>query len=341
MRILIDGHMIGQNEGGNERYTKNLLIHLSRFLELTVLLYKKYSFNSAKVKQIVFPSNDLFRLLFIPLFMILKGYETLHSSYVLPLWKPINKRYSVAIHDLGFRRYPSLYSIKDRILFSLLLPYSLWLCNNIIVPSNFIKSEFERFFPQYIHKVSVIYYGIDPVFKSLKTSSFKKQKTKLNNYFLCISSKNLRKNIKHTEETFLKTQLTNTYLYIVGNNISNHQPLTTNRFVQYLGYVSDRELKELYSNANALIYMSSYEGFGLPIIEALAQNCPVIASDIPCHREIGRNMIHYVKLNDSKKLSEMIKKVYDIRRKKFWRQEVIQKYDWRKTAQIFYSLIKT
>lgn len=338
MKILIDGHMIGQNEGGNERYAKNLIIHLSRFSELTVLLYKPYTFNIPKINHIIFPSNDIFRILFIPLFMIVNGYDTLHSSYLLPLWKPLNKKYSVAIHDLGFRRSPFLYSFKDRLLFSLLVPYSLWLCDNIIVPSNFIKSEFESYFPQYVHKVSVINYGIDLAFK--RPLSSKKRKIIKTNYFLCISSKNSRKNINFIVDAFLKTQLTNTYLYIIGNNIPNYPPLTANRSVLYLGYVSDSKLKDLYSNAKALIYMSAYEGFGLPIVEALAQNCPVIASDTPCHREIGGKMIHYIKLNDGKKLSQMIKKSDVTRKLKFWRLEVIKKYDWSKTAKLFYSLIK-
>lgn len=288
MKVLIDGHMIGQNEGGNERYTKNLAYALSERSNVGVLLSRKHKIPSSITPHIV-PHNNLLRLLLTPFLIWVFHYDVYHANYFLPFWKPPHTKYVITVHDLFFLRQPTLYSLRDRIVFRLLLPHSLRLCDAIIVPSIFIKNEFAKLYPSYLHKVYVTYEGVDPVFHHLKNR--KKGKPP---FFLTIASKNSRKNIDMVCSAFLNAGMKNTCLYIVGS-LPPGMKHASERSIRFLGYVSDQKLNKLYNEAEALLYLSSYEGFGLPVIEALACGTPVIASDIPCLREIGESHIQYIK----------------------------------------------
>ncbi|MCX6717054.1 MAG: glycosyltransferase family 1 protein, partial [Candidatus Taylorbacteria bacterium] len=285
MKILIDGHMLGSNEGGNERYTKNLILSLSKIAPIGVLLYKKLRFVK-KIYSHIIINNDFIRLLIAPIIMIINGYDVLHVNYLLPFWKPLRIKYVLTVHDLYFKRSPNSYSYKDKFIFYVLFPYSLWLCDAIIVPSNFSRSELIHFYPQYTNKVFVTYYGVDPVFRKInrRISSIP--------YFLAIASKSERKNIRTICNAFIEARMENTHLYIIGIKPQD-TAIPRNHNIHFLGYVPDSRLNMLYHEARALIYASSYEGFGLPPLEALACDTQVIASDTPCMREIGGHMYSY------------------------------------------------
>ena len=73
-----------------------------------------------------------------------------------------------------------------------------------------------------------------------------------------------------------------------------------------LNYVNDHELAYCYDHAKALIFPSSHEGFGLPIVEALNRKLAVMASDIPVHREVGANRCVYFSLDSPENLAQLI-----------------------------------
>lgn len=326
MKVLIDGHMIGQGEGGNERYTKNLAYSLSRKTSVGILLYRNLK-SPDSLHPHILPPNNLLRLLITPFVLLFFRYDLLHCNYFLPFWKPFGTRYVITVHDLFFLRQPSRYSLRDRLVFHLLLPHSLWLCDAIIVPSKFIKKEFSSFYPAYLSKVHVTHEGVDPVFHQLKRGMVSKR-----SFFLAIASKNTRKNISTICEAFLAASLKNTDLYIVGTLPAKMEPIQ-NRSIHFLGYVSDSELNKLYNSAKALLYLSSYEGFGLPVIEALACGTPVIASDIPCLREIGGKNIHYVKPG------KLVKELKTFHRRKVTKPSYTWQNTAAKTIAVYQSLI--
>lgn len=326
MKTLIDGHMIGQNEGGNERYTKNLAFSLSKITSIGILLYNKIKLSDSLHPHFL-PSNNVFRLFIAPFILMYFNYDILHSNYFLPFWKPFGKKYVITVHDLFFLRQPHRYSLRDRLLFTVLVPHSLWLCDAIIVPSQFIKKEFSLLYPQYFKKVYVTHEGVDPVFYKQKLRGKQKRP-----FFLAIASKNSRKNIHSICTSFLEASLKNKDLYIIGSLPEGTQ-LIKNKSIHFLGYVSDLKLNTLYNRAEALLYLSSYEGFGLPIVEALTCGTPVIASDIPCLREIGGKNVHYVKQGG---LSSALKTQYK-------RKVISLPYTWHNTAaktlEVYRSLI--
>ncbi len=323
MKILIDGHMLGSNEGGNERYIKNMIVSLARLCpNLGVLLYLRGIIPPGKYKCHIIINNDFIRLLFLPFIMFLGGYSLLHATYITPFIKFPHTKYIVTVHDLYFMRSPHSYSIKDRLIFYILFPYCLWISDAIILPTNFIKEEFSLYFPQFINKVHITKYGVSDEFKDL--GLYRKE-----NNFLCISSKSNRKNIGNIIDIFSLPNMKNHHLNIVG-----HIPkslLNYNRNIRFLGYVSDTRLNKLYNCSEALIYLSSYEGFGFPILEALACNTPVIASNITCMKEVGKNYINYVEPNNITSFIKLINTSNLI--KKNISQTIRRLYNWNRTAK--------
>jgi glycosyltransferase involved in cell wall biosynthesis len=83
------------------------------------------------------------------------------------------------------------------------------------------------------------------------------------------------------------------------------------RPVTHIGDATDADLQYAYRNARCLIFPSIAEGFGLPIVEALAQGLPVIASDIPVHREVGGDRVRYIPLGDPEHLAQLILGIED------------------------------
>jgi glycosyltransferase involved in cell wall biosynthesis len=118
-----------------------------------------------------------------------------------------------------------------------------------------------------------------------------------NEYFLMIGSSSVRKNTQVIAQLFAMDHMLADYkLVIVGGEYANLSAATSIQAenIVYTGYIGDGELRSLYRNAVALIFPSLYEGFGIPVIEAIAEHCLVIVSDIPVMREIcGEHAIYF------------------------------------------------
>jgi glycosyltransferase involved in cell wall biosynthesis len=110
------------------------------------------------------------------------------------------------------------------------------------------------------------------------------------------------KNLERVLEAFASVRTPGLSLVVVGQKDARYYPgilettqrLELSEFVQYLGYVSDRELARLYRHATSLVFASLYEGFGLPPLEAMASGCPVIASNATSVPEVCGEATLYV-----------------------------------------------
>lgn len=106
--------------------------------------------------------------------------------------------------------------------------------------------------------------------------------------------------------------------------------------------VSDNQLADLYKNAEALVFPSLMEGFGLPALEALAHGCPVIASDIPVFHEILGDVPKYFNPHDEKALIACLKNP-PLRSPSFHEKakSIVQKYSWQKMAKETVKIYET
>lgn len=119
-----------------------------------------------------------------------------------------------------------------------------------------------------------------------------------------------RKNISPLVEAFkhLKTTIRNLKLVIIGDLSGNHalHEVLNDNDIKCLGFVSDQETIALLSSATCLAYPSLNEGFGLPLVEAMAAGCPVVCSDIPVFKELSGDAAVYCDTTDYRKLSQAL-----------------------------------
>jgi glycosyltransferase involved in cell wall biosynthesis len=328
MKVLIDGHMIGSHEGGNERYTKNLYLSLKKIADddFSVTLFDRKM-----------AGNDFQRLFKrIPGFISNNKINIVHTNYTLPFKK--NCHFVTTIHDLSFKVFPHIFSLKDQLIFKLLLPISLKMSDAVIVPSNFTRQEFIRFYPQYQDKIYLVGEGIDPVF-------VRKRITK-KNFILAFNSKSPRKNINRLIKGFLlfEKRFPNLYLYLVGGQKNIDKKLLLNKKIKILGSVSDKKLVVLFNQCRIFINYSLYEGFDLTALEAIKCQAQVILSDIPVHREITLNKLTYINPFDYNKLTEAI--IKKLNKKTISKneivdyEEIVKKSNWLKSAREMIKIYK-
>jgi len=213
----------------------------------------------------------------------------------------------------------------------------------IVCNSNYTRSDFFKFFPNYPkERVSVIYTGAAEQFSSTvpDTWDFKFSKKK---YALFVGERAGYKNFSLALEAMKHSDLD---FVAVGKPFTEEEMAEVtslgNRF-HYLGRISNEQLNILYYNAFALIYPSSYEGFGLPVIEAQRACCPVIAMKASSVAEvIGDTPLAFEKY-DYKEILSRLEMLED----DSFREKVIalglaneKRFSWEKMYQDFVALYK-
>ncbi len=194
----------------------------------------------------------------------------------------------VTIHDLSGLLMPDFHQRKVS-LTSKLIPLAVKKARRIIAVSRFTKEEVERLFPAARGKVRVVYNGVSPIFKpspSLQVERVKEKYGIKGNYIMYLGTIEPRKNLKGLLKAFsmLRNKIPH-LLVIVGMKGWKYEGLfellreldIENR-VFFTGFVPTEDLPPLYSGADVFVYPSFYEGFGIPVLEAMACGTPVVAS---------------------------------------------------------------
>ncbi len=313
---------------------------ISNGVEITILAPKKirheYKLNCRIIKFGIIPGImwEHFDLLF---------YLWFHKCPLLinfgspgPL---LYKNRVVSIHDISFYVNPKWfswwYSAYYRSITSIFSKRS----KKIITVSEFSKSEIIKKLKTDSSKIIVIHNAVSQTMINTKQNIvFKKDK-----YILTVGSLDPRKNLNKLVEAYNSSDIRNyVKLYIVGKsspmfNMKSSHSIEDNA----LGYVSDEELVSLYKNASAFIYLSYYEGFGIPPLEAMSFGCPVILSDIPVFREIYGESALFVdpdNIMEINKTIDLILSNNELREKIILRgYEKVKEYSWDLSA---YKLVK-
>jgi glycosyltransferase involved in cell wall biosynthesis len=175
--------------------------------------------------------------------------------------------------------------------------------NQIITVSNYSKQDILTHYPSAAGKIQVVYNAASDRFQPAEWSV--KEKIKLKHaggkeYFLCVSAIHPRKNLVNLLKAFSwfkKRQRTNMQLLIAGRLAWHYdeflKKLKTFKYrddVKLLGFISSAELPALIASAYGLIYPSFFEGFGLPILEAMQSGVPVVSSDAGALPEIANEV---------------------------------------------------
>lgn len=323
MHITIDCRMWGEKYGGIGRYTKEIVLYLitHKQWEFTLLIspeaYKDLkNYQTPPIKLItcyarIFSLKEQWEI-----WRKVPCCDLFWSPYMnIPLVRTRAKKQIVTLHDVFHLANPQYYSRLKRIAIAPYYYFSTRYSDKILTVSNFSKSEINKYFGKHIaDKVSVIYNGCEIKDKGIqpKEIGFK--------YFLFVGSIKPHKNLKNALLGFKQLNNKNYKFIIVGKkegfitgdpdvfNLVN-QINTEIEKVIFTGNINDQELYAWYKGASALIMPSYYEGFGLPLIEAMHFNLPIICSDIPIFREICKDQVIYFNPHDS---SDICQKMNDI-----------------------------
>jgi glycosyltransferase involved in cell wall biosynthesis len=197
----------------------------------------------------------------------------------------------VTVHDLAYLTHPECCREETVSYLSRRVPPALKKAAAVFTPSIFVKEEIIRHFALSPAKIHPIPHGVSPEFKVLPAEAVAKTRKELGlpeRFFLFVGTIEPRKNVRRLIEAFGRAvaQGLDCFLVLAGAKgwkceeiYRLPQQLGIERWVLFLGYAPDDLLPALYNAATAFVYPSLYEGFGLPVLEAMACGTPVIASN--------------------------------------------------------------
>ena len=225
-------------------------------------------------------------------------------SHEIPLGiESTNIKTVVTIHDLIFIRYPHLFRTIDRKIYHKKFKSACQRADKIIAISQQTKQDIIDFFCIAEEKIEVVYQGCNTIFHYPVSDKIKQEVERKYNlpqdYLLSVGSIEERKNLL----TLLKAlkELPNQRLVVIGNGKTYKnkclQYISENGLsdrVQFLSNLKSEEMAAIYQNAQMLVYPSIFEGFGIPILEALFSKTPVITSNDGCFPEAGGPNTKYI-----------------------------------------------
>lgn len=300
---------------GIGNYSKLLLQSLQSYIAKNEdninVKYRDYSFFYLFPRKL----RRLLYLFLINLFGLTEKAGIFHfTNYYTPIVKKRGLRYIVTIHDMAAWEFPQAFSPDYLKFIRSVIKRGIYKSDSIITVSQSVKSEICNIFSVPENKICVCHNAVKPIFKSFNS-------TGKDRYILFVGIIAPQKNLSTLIGAFAKLKNKPKYgnlkLVISGKKDSGMAELESairmrslEKHVSILGYITDSEMVRLYNNAQALVIPSLYEGFGIPIIEAMACRVPVIASDIPVFREIaGDAALFYGHPRDQNLLCEAIDKV--------------------------------
>ncbi|HIY50017.1 MAG TPA: glycosyltransferase family 4 protein [Candidatus Barnesiella excrementavium] len=272
----------------------------------------------------------LWRTFFIKRGLLQDGVQLYHGlSNELPVGiHRTGIRSVVTIHDLIFLRYPQYYHWLDRIIYNYKFRYACRKADRIVAVSECTKRDIVKFYGISPDKIDVVYQGCDPVFAQ-PVSAEAKAKARVreayhlpDQFILSVGTIEERKNLLLAVKAV--EQLGDVHLVAVGKSTAYADKVK--EYIEAHG-LSDRihiihnlkfgDLPVLYHMAEAFVYPSRFEGFGIPIVEALSAGVPVIAATGSCLEEAGGPRSLYVGPDDVAGMAAAMKRVLgdaDLRR---------------------------
>lgn len=250
---------------------------------------------------------------------------------------------SITLHDAAVFSAPEGFNWKFKLWYKLLFHSFSLFASRIVTVSNFSKSELIHHCILNEKKVEVIYSGINHINEVSEDKKFNVHS--YGDYVLVVSSMNPNKNYSRIVEAAALLNPNLNILITGGANpkVFNPSILSNQNNIHYLGYVTDEQLKTLYSHAYCFLFPSLYEGFGLPPLEAMACGCPVIVSRIPCLQEICGDAAIYCDPMSVDDIAEVINQLYeDKNRKAAFVQRSLNhssKFKWDYTSEKFMNTI--
>lgn len=331
MKIAIDAsELANRREDGTQIYLYNLLKNIADIDHKNqyVLYYQNEPgkiIEASNFKHIVKPWPIYWTQSRLP-FLLFKERASLLFMPIqtLPFVMPPKIKTVITIHDLAFLFFPKTFPLSDRIKHRVFARHAIKRADKIIAVSESTKKDIVKIYNEKPDKIKVIYHGYDKnLFKPFQnqkdydTIENTKSKYSIDRpYILFVGGLQPRKNILGLFRAFELLKNNDYQLVIAGGRAwmydelfkrSKQSPHRNN--IIFTERFETEELPALLWGAKALVLPSFYEGFGLPIVEAMACGTPVVASNISSLPEVAGNAAILVDPNKPAEISEAIEKI--------------------------------
>ena len=278
--VVVDADVLGRRRTGDETYVLNLLRGLASLAPgagirlAAVTRHPELVPEGVEAVELSTASQELRMALTLPRLLRRLGASLGHFQYALPLRLPCLA--VVTIHDLSFEREPSLMGRKDRLVFRRVVPRAARKAARVLTVSERTRADLRELYRLPDGKIVVTPNGVDPAFTPGEGA---------HDYVLLVGAVQERKNPLAALAAAREAGLP---LVVAGpakdEALARQLELGGARVT---GYVEQDELVRLYRGAACLVQPSRFEGFGLPVLEAMATGTPVVAVPEPALREVA------------------------------------------------------
>lgn len=258
------------------------------------------------------------------------------------------------IHDINFKHYPRALKISNRIYYNFLFPRFTKRAVRIATVSEYSKQDMVKQYALDSGKMDVVYNGINAFYHPLTEAE--KQSVRIqyaggHPYFIFIGSLSPRKNIAGLMKAFNLYKLkhnTSVKLIIVGGGLFKseslyryHTTLAAQEDIHFIGRLPDQELNRVLGAASALVYVPLFEGFGIPLIEAMQCGIPIISSNTSSMPEVAGDAAILVNPEDTEAISDAMASIIQ---DKALCEKLIQEgnkrkhlFSWAKTSDLLWE----
>ena len=335
-------------------------LHSGNFLQHRVRGTGFYIENLKTSLEKYFPENNY--IYFIKGDKLQKNTDVIHYTYFEPffLTLPLEKKHKkiVTVHDVTPLVFPIHFppGIKGKIKWEI-QKKALKNSDIIITDSSSSKRDIIKYTGIKDEKIKVIYLAAKENFVPLKNKNTKQEITKKYNipseFILYVGDITWNKNVPRLIEAVNTIEIP---LVIVGKALSDkelgktdrknlwnqdlfkvEQLIKQNKEIFRLGFVPEEDLIKLYNSARVFLMPSLYEGFGLPVLEAMSCGCPVITSKDGSLEEVGGEAVFYVDAHNTNSIASGVKEVFIDSKKQIElkKKGLVQakKFSWKKTAE--------
>ncbi len=333
MRIGFDAKRAFNNFTGLGNYSRNVIRQLvSMYPGNNYILYnpgREMTVGNFPPERCIVVQPDTLFFRYFPAFwrsfglpgiLLRERIDIFHGlSNELPFgFKSSNIKKVVTIHDLIFLHYPKTYFFADREIYKRKFRYSVRAADMVIAVSEQTKRDIQHFFDIDNSKIEVIYQDCSPIFyNKIEPETFDSIRNKYSlpgEYILYVGTIEERKNLLSILKALHKFKI-EVPLVIIGGETSYmkkiREYITENNILNlyFLNQIPETDLPAIYAGSLLFIYPSIYEGFGIPVLEALNVGTPVITSKGSCLEETGGKGSVYVDPFNIEELANSIQEV--------------------------------
>jgi glycosyltransferase involved in cell wall biosynthesis len=290
--VVVDADVLGRRRTGDETYVRNLLRELAPLArDANIRLAaatRAPELVPEGVEALVLRarSQELRMSITFPRLLRRVGAALCHTQYAVPVASPCPC--VVTVHDLSFARDPDLMGRKDRLVFRLVVPRAVRRAARVLTVSERSKRDLLELYGVPDEKVVVTPNGVDPAFHPGVSRDARGEAP----YALAVGAIQRRKNQLAALEAAAAAGVS---LVVAGpEKDARLAAELRRRGARVEGYVTTERLADLYRGAACLVQASRYEGFGLPVLEALASGTPVVAVREPALEEVAGDAAVFV-----------------------------------------------